>query len=365
MRRKSIALTASAGVAAGALGLTSLALPAGAQDPNLPRATAEELVSSVLDADAPAMAGRVTVDNDLGLGALPGTGDAGEFLSAGEQSLRVWSDGQRAHRMSVQQDDGEITVVDDGSTLWKWDSAERTVVKHPDVPQRAESGTGQADPSELARSIVGKLRDSSSVTVDGTTSVAGRDAYELVLEPKPGERTKLSEVRVAVDAEHRIPLRVEVGTNDSPEPALRAGFSRIDFGSQDPGLFRFTPPENARVRTADPDGHAERHGDAHQGAESLAPRTKGAGWDTVVTTRVPAQALRGAQQNSGDRDNRSQQSGGNLRGLLERAGEPVNGSWGRGWAVDTSVGSAVITSDGRVVAGAVPRQVLIEALKEA
>ncbi|WP_017976460.1 LolA family protein [Actinopolyspora halophila] len=360
MRRKSIALTASAGMAAGALGLTSLALPAGAQDPNLPRATAEGLVSSVLETDAPAMAGTVTVDNNLGLPALPGMGDSGEFLSAGKQSLRVWSDGQRAHRMSVQQDNGEITVVDDGSTLWKWDSSERTVVKHPDVRQRAESEADEADPSELARSIVGKLRDSSSVTVDGTTSVAGQDAYELVLTPNPGERTKLSEVRIAVDAEHRIPLRVEIGTNGSADPALRAGFSRIDFGSQDPELFRFTPPDDARVRTADPHGEAKQHGQAQREAERPEPRTTGEGWDTVVTTRVPAEAVRGAQQDSGGQEN-----GGNLRGVLERVGEPVNGSWGHGWAVDTSVGSAVITSDGRVVAGAVPRPVLIEALKEA
>lgn len=360
MRRKSIALTASAGMAAGALGLTSLALPAGAQDPNLPRATAEGLVSSVLDADAPAMAGTVTVDNNLGLPALPGTGDAGEFLTAEEQSLRVWSDGQRAHRMSVQQDDGEITVVDDGSTLWKWDSSERTVVKHPDVRKQAETGAEKADPSELARSIVGKLRDSSSVTVGGTTSVAGRDAYELVLTPQPGERTKLSEVRIAVDAEHRIPLRVAIGTNGSADPALRAGFSRIDFGSQDPGLFRFTPPDNARVRTADPHGDAKRHGHTQQDGERPETRTTGEGWDTVVTTRMPAEAVRGARQDSGDQD-----SGRNLRGVLERVGDPVNGSWGQGWAVDTSVGSAVITSDGRVAAGAVPRQVLIEALKEA
>ncbi|NYH80119.1 outer membrane lipoprotein-sorting protein [Actinopolyspora biskrensis] len=360
MRRKNIALTASAGIAAGALGLTSLALPAGAQDPNLPRTTPEGLVSSVLDAEAPAMAGTVTVDNDLGLPALPGTGDSGEFLSAGEQSLRVWSDGQRAHRMSVQKDNGEITVVDDGDTVWKWDSSERTVVEHPDVRQRAEAEGSGADPAELSRHIVGKLRDSSSVTVDGTTSVAGRDAYELVLTPKPGERTKLREVRIAVDAEHRIPLRVEVEANGSAEPALRAGFSRIDFGSQDPGLFRFTPPDDARVRTEDPHGDAERHGRAQQDAEGPEPRTTGEGWDTVVTARIPAEAVRGAQE-----DSRGGKSERNLRAVLERSGDPVNGSWGHGWAVDTSVGSAVITSDGRVVTGAVPRQVLIEALKEA
>ena len=47
---------------------------------------------------------------------------------------------------------------------------------------------------------------------------------------------------------------------------------------------------------------------------------------------------------------------------LSSVGTPVTGSWGSGRLITTSVGSAIVTDDGRVAAGAVPEQVLTEAL---
>ncbi|WP_092978890.1 LolA family protein [Actinopolyspora lacussalsi] len=382
MRRRNIALTASAGVAAGALGLTSMTLPAGAQSPQLPQVSADELVASVMESDPPALAGRITVHNELGLPALPGAGEAGELLSGGDKSMRVWYDGQQRQRISMSNGSDETTVVDDGNTVWKWDSAERTVVKysHGDS-SRGESGTERPDagtpadpseltqPSEIAQRLVGKLRETSTVQVDGTASVAGRNAYELVLTPKPNERTKLREVRIAVGAENRIPLRVEVNTNGSSDPALRAGFSELSTGEQDAELFQFTPPENAKVRTPEkPEERSSvpsREEDPDSG-DGNRLRTEGTGWDTVVLSRLPENAMRssaGDGEQSGAGAAESGETG--VRAMAERMGSPVSGSWGHGWVINTSVGSAILTSDGRVVAGAVPQQVLIEALRDA
>ena len=47
---------------------------------------------------------------------------------------------------------------------------------------------------------------------------------------------------------------------------------------------------------------------------------------------------------------------------LSTIGTPVSGSWGSGRLITTAVGSAIITDDGRVAAGAVPEQVLTDAL---
>ena len=47
---------------------------------------------------------------------------------------------------------------------------------------------------------------------------------------------------------------------------------------------------------------------------------------------------------------------------LSTIGTPVTGSWGSGRLITTAVGSAIVTDDGRVAAGAVPEQVLTEAL---
>ena len=58
--------------------------------------------------------------------------------------------------------------------------------------------------------------------------MAGRDAYELVLTPAPTERTLLREVRVAVDAEKRMPLQLTVLAAGSTEPALQVGFTELN-----------------------------------------------------------------------------------------------------------------------------------------
>ena len=47
---------------------------------------------------------------------------------------------------------------------------------------------------------------------------------------------------------------------------------------------------------------------------------------------------------------------------LSAFGTPVSGSWGSGTLIRTAVASAIITADGRIAAGAVPEQVLTDAL---
>jgi hypothetical protein len=48
--------------------------------------------------------------------------------------------------------------------------------------------------------------------------------------------------------------------------------------------------------------------------------------------------------------------------MIQRIGRPTNGPWGQGWVVQTAVGTVLVTADRRVAVGAVPQQVLDEAL---
>jgi len=48
--------------------------------------------------------------------------------------------------------------------------------------------------------------------------------------------------------------------------------------------------------------------------------------------------------------------------LLSQFGKPVRGAFGSGYVITTKVGTALVTDDGRFAVGAVPEQVLIEAL---
>jgi outer membrane lipoprotein-sorting protein len=321
---------AAAGLAvAGIVGLGLLVIPPGASAaPQLPPVTPDDLVGSVLTAQREPFQGTVSLDNALGLPALPGAPMTGD----GVTTARVWSNGAGGERIQLPTDGGERTLVSDGTTSWAWDSADRTVVTGPRSGRPADRPGAANDPTTAADDILTRLRGSSTVTVDGTAEVAGRAAYELVLSPLPTERTLLREIRIAVDGQKRTPLRLVVLGTGSPDPALRVEYTEFTLGAQDPALFTFTPPPGSTVRQRDAAPNADR-------------RTVGDGWDAVTIT------TRGAPR---DRPERAPDPA--------TLGRPVSGPWGTGRLITTAVGSVIVTDDGRVASGAVPEQLLVEAL---
>ncbi len=367
--RRRAAWTGGIGAAVGALVGIGVALAPGATAAQaLPPVTPEQLVESVMTAPDPGpLNGTVTVDNALGLPALPGLPQAAN----GTSSARVWHGGDGRSRLSLPTPQGEKTFVSDGTTRWAYDSEDRTATRSPQragqEPGPAPRGPGGADatdPATASRDLIGSLQKTSNVAVDGTGEVAGRPVYQLVLSPKPGERTLLREVRVAVDGEKRIPLQLTVLTNGSPDPALRAGFDDVTFGPQDPSLFTFTPPPGTTVEEApDRGGPApdQRRGpdgpDGVRPGEPGAPNVVGDGWDTVIVAQRPSD-----QQNRQGQPDRKGPDGPDGGVDLNALGTPVSGPWGSGRQITTAVGSAIIADDGRVAAGAVPPQVLVEAL---
>ncbi|WP_424184337.1 LolA family protein [Actinokineospora sp. G85] len=358
MNRKRTALSvAAAGTTAGVVGLVMIAAPAGADTapPALPDTTAESLVASVLTTDVPALSGTVAVSSDLGL-PIPG-------LPTGDEAARIYTDGEGKARVSLIEGSGEKTLVADGTTTWLWSSADKSVVKYTGG---AREGAGKeqklADPAAAAREFVAAMQDESTVSVDGTARVAGRPVYQLVVTPKPSERTLLREVRISVDSETRVPLRLEVLTNGSANPALSLGFTEFAPGAQDASLFAFSPPAGAKVT----DGNAEagKHAPTEQEKQDLLnaiqPKVVGSGWDTVYVGTVPAELLKSevATEDKGDR------KGGKTTGLdlVKQFGQPASGAFGTGTVITTKVGTALVTDDGRVAIGAVPQQVLVDAL---
>ena len=332
--RRTARIAATIGVV-GAVGLGLVAVAGGAYaQPQLPPITPEDLVNSVLThADPGPFNGTVELNNNLGLPALPQAPQAAN----GTSTARIWSGGNHLGRVALPTDSGERTLVSDGTTHWAWNSDDRTVVKRPAGPQPDRSAP--TDPAAAATQALAELRATSTVAVDGTATVAGRGAYELVLTPAPTERTLLREVRVAVDAEKRIPLRLTVLATGSSSPALEVGFTDLTFGPQDPALFTFTPPPGATVT----DAPAR---DAQTRPEST---TVGDGWDTVKIMRKPADTTPATTADPNAPD-------------LSTIGAPVSGTWGSGRLITTAVGSAIVTDDGRIAAGAVPAQVLTDAL---
>lgn len=353
-RRRATAI-AVVGTAVGATGLGVLAAPAGAgTDPDLPPVEAQALVESVLRADVPALSGTVGLDNGLDLPAVPGV------PALESESARVFHDGEGHSRVALERERGELTAVLGEEALWTYDSGAESATR-VDVPRgehhRAPgAGREAADPTALARQFVAGARESSTVSVDGTATVADRPAYELVLTPRPDERTLLREVRVAVDEQTRMPLRLSVFTHGTTEPALEVGFDELDLGAQPAHLFEFEPPEGVDVESVTPGEKGARpdtegHGPGHRPVETV-----GDGWDTVLLTRLPEDALRQGSDAGGPTDM------GSPRDLLRQVGERVTGPYGSGHLITTGAVTALVTDDGRVAVGAVPEPVLTEAL---
>jgi len=421
--RLALALSSATAVALVAIVAVELVSPTPVSTPGaLPPVTADQLIASLSQANPGALAGTVELDSRLG---LPGLTQSG----GGVRTARLWSDDHGRRRMSLPEPDGERTLVDDGTDVWLWNSATRSVIRTPSGPpeprpqrlpampeltelsglptlpalgtnpfRQARGGTRRAQvggmdggmmgsPVDVAVAVLAMLRRDSTVRVDPTAMVADRAAYQLVLDPVPTERTLLREVRVAVDGRTRLPLEVSVLANGSTEPALRIGFSEISFGAQDPALFAFTPAPGVQVqrmapRPADPAQIQPPAGAANPsdpsavepsavGPSAVGPSAVdgtdlggsaliGRGWDTVLLSRVrPATRLTGAASGPGA-DNRPRHTG--AVDLLRRISSPISGPWGQGRLVSTPIGNTVITTDGRLATGAVPAQVLTEAL---
>lgn len=329
-------LAAAAVALAGAVGLGLLAMPGSSgASPPLPPVSPQDLVASVLAAHPGPFDGTVTLDNHLGLPPLP----QAPMAADGTHTVRVWNGGAGKGRVQLPNPNGEQTLVSDGTTFWAWDSATKTVVTGPVHNGSAPPQAGATDPAAAAQKALAALTPTSTVTVDGTGEVAGRPAYDLVLSPKPTERTLLREVRIAVDAQTRMPLQLTLLAQGSPDPVLQAGFTDLAFRPQDASMFTFTPPPGATVKQAPvPQAGQQKH---PAGAQ---PTVVGSGWDAVLVGTLPPGQPKGVD--------------------VASLGKPVSGPWGSGTLVSTAVANAIITSDGRFAAGAVPEQVLTEALSK-
>jgi outer membrane lipoprotein-sorting protein len=359
--KKAGLVVGAAGVLAGVVGLGVLAMPAGAGPaPVLPPVSAQDLVQSVLTTQQmPAFAGTFTATNNLGLPALPGLGSAAKFLGNGTTSAQVWTDGHGKGRLALPGGTSEETVVFDGTTVWDWTSANNTVHKSTaekgkEHAQRPTDGEVATDPAQAAKQIIGLISKDSTVKVDGTATVAGRSAYELVLAPKPSERTMLRAVRIAIDSETKIPLQVSVLANGNSQPVAQVGFAKLEIGQQDPALFTFTPPANAKVVTGTADEAKQKAGETAKDLPK--PTIVGSGWDTVLVEKLPDGLLgaKSATTKGGQSIDPSK--------LLSQLGKRVSGPWGAGYQISTAVGTALVLDDGRIAVGAVPQQVLVDAL---
>lgn len=338
--------------------------------PDLPGITAQQLLANVQRAKVDGLSGTVTVSSDLGLPALPdGMGPRQSQLTdllGGDHTVRVAYAAPDKARVSVLDNMSERVLVTDGTTAWAYDSHSHTATKKTLTPHKQRSTTTRPetaqDPQTLAKQFLDAIDPSTQVTVSGTRSVAGQDAYLLTLTPKT-DRTTVGSVTIAVDAKNWMPLRTTVMPRSGGSPAIDVGFTDVSFATPAASTFAFTPPPGTKVNqgsdqgkdqgnvTAPPNRPVPKPNATRPPQRSLGgtpPTVIGTGWDAVAVTHFNADTT----------------SNGMLRQLLAKA-PSVSGSWGTGKVVSSRMVTALVTDDGRLMIGLVPQSVLEQAAAKA
>jgi outer membrane lipoprotein-sorting protein len=378
---------------------------------DLPDLTPAELLEFAASSEVDALSGTVEQTSELGLpdlsgltgtmgGGAGGAGDTdgrGEFgsddsdaddsdadsgasasdlddlisLATGTHTARVYLDGSNA-RLQVLDRLAERDVYLSEEGAWIYDSAEKAAT-HVTVDQAAldalkaeaeangedaqarledELGAPLPTPEEVLDQALAKLDETTEVSVGTDARVAGREVYELVLAPRDAE-TLVGEIVVAIYGDTGVALAASVTARDAEEPAFSVAFTDVSFEAPDASVFAFTPPEGTEVTehvvpvptVAELEQWKAQAESAEQGgAEGMPqPIVHGEGWSAVVELpagEAGAQALRGEAS-----------------AMVDMLTEPVDG----GRILETSLVTVLLTDDGRVLAGAVTADRLLDA----
>ncbi|MGW3912806.1 LolA family protein [Streptomyces sp. NPDC005070] len=381
------------GVAAATIGLVPALADSG--DPDLPKVTAQQLIEKIAQSDVEQLSGTVKISTDLGLPDLGGlesgllSGAAGGRdgssadpqsklleLASGTHTLRVAADGPDRGKVSLLDAAAEYSVIHNGKDVWGYDSKSNEVF-HSTSAESGHADEGAkgkaprdvpATPKDFADEVLKSVDDTTSVTVDGTAHVAGRDAYKLVVKPRQSGTT-VGAISIAVDAKTGLPLKFTLTPASGGAAVVDAGFTQVDFSRPAASTFAFTPPKGAKVTEGD-DLKGAKGGESKGGGpkdfEKVLPKghedtadglggskTIGEGWNTILVLDTGGEGMpSGASGSTGNSD---------VDGFLNSLGDHVKGKFGSGTVFSTRLVNALITDDGTVYAGAVTKAALVKA----
>jgi outer membrane lipoprotein-sorting protein len=350
--RWAVPLVATVVVLAGGI---ALATRSDSASPSLPPRTAEQLLADIAKADVPGLSGTVVSTARLGLPALPspGGGHGGAELASllsGSHTIRVWYGGTQRVRLAVTGSLAESDLIRNGQDLWAYQSQDNSVTHvrlpagYAGVPEEHAMTAQAVAPQEAARRLVAAITPTTAVRVERTARVAGRDVYQLRLQPKD-QRSLIDAVVLAVDGRTHVPLQVQVLAKGRSAPAYETGFTDVQFRVPPADVFAFTPPPGAKVteRSLGQVAERQRHAQA-EGRAALAagrPAVLGSGWTAVLVLRDVGLGTTGSN------------SANATLGALLRAATPVHGAFGSGRMLRTALVTGLLTDDGRLYVGAV------------
>ena len=202
---------------------------AASAEPSLPPRSAAQLLVDLQTATLDGLSGTVRTNADLGLPELPDVGggrgstDITQLLT-GSRTARVWYSGPDKGRIALLGTLGETDIIRNGADVWHWVSRSKKAV-HSTVSASTPREAVPQTPQDAADLALKALDPTTTVSTGASARVAGRDAYELILTPKDGA-SLIGQVRLAIDAKQKVPLRVQVYAKGSRRSRWRSPRSR-------------------------------------------------------------------------------------------------------------------------------------------
>lgn len=373
------------GVAAATIGLVPALANSG--DPSLPKISAQQLIEKIAKSNVQQLSGTVKISTDLGLpnlgglessltsGAMGRSGGGSSAdptakltaLATGTHTLRVAADGPARQKLSLLENAAEYSVIHNGKDVWGYDS-QSNAVYHSTAPDNAAAQKKEqapATPDKLTKDALKAVDSTTSVTVQGTAQVAGRDAYRLVIKPKDSGST-VGQITVAVDSRTGLPLKFTLTPSSGGAAVIDAGFTQISFAKPAASTFDFKAPKGAKVTEGKQDKPGKlangREEGKLKGAEKSGKPGKdqgngphgmkviGKGWDSIATFDTGGKGIPSGSK-----------AGGQFGGFLNSLGDKVSGKFGSGTVFKTRLINALITDHGKVYVGAVSKDALVKA----
>ena len=409
-----------------AVGVLAGSIPARAGDP-LPEKTPAQVLVLLGGHTVTTLSGTVAQSSELGLPELPQTGPSSGPASAGgaasiaelltgQHTARVYVDGPSKVRIQVVDRLAERDVIRRDGEIWFYSSRDNSAA-HLTLPSFArdlpltEPPTGPTPPDQvpaptpglpkpelpapglplppipapdmpipvpmpeyslptpedIATRLLAAVDSSTQVTVGPDVEVAGRAAYNLLLEPRT-QGTLVGRVAIAVDGETGLPLRATVTARDQAEPAFQVGFTSLSLAKPDDSLFTFAPPPGATIKelqlplpgagpwpvmsgypeppgtiiTPDTAAAENSSGTGRSQMPAMArPTVTGTGWETVIGFPAAHDGQGSMMTESLLKDP-----------FLAQAAVVVPG----GRLLSTTLVNVLITDDGRIFVGMVPAE---------
>ncbi len=380
---------------------------ANAASPTLASRTPAQLLALMRGAKLPtSMQAVVSETANLGFPALPNIpGLSSSSLSAtslitGTHTVDLWYAAPNRLRVALPVSFGETDLRVSGRQVWQWNSRTQTATRYlpparlparpgalPKPPQAAlpaKPALAGLTPLQAARRALALAGPTTKVTVTGTTTVAGRNAYQLSIVPR-ASGSLIGQILIAVDAQTYLPLQVQVIARGQSGPAFQIGFTSLSLSRPANSNFAFTPPPGAHVKIVRlggklPAAPSGRMPSGRMPSGAAGPRVLGTGWLSVAVipagqglaalsgAGLPGAGLPGASGSgsaayqsgltiSGPAGKAAGQASALTQSLL-KAATKVSGQWGSGRLLRTSLFSVLITSKGTVLVGAVTPKVL-------